>query len=136
MALTADRLIKNRPGSVYNDPVAASTKIFAGALVVLNASGYLVPGSTATGLTPRGVAYEYVDNSSGYNGDLNCESRPGIFNFKNSASADLISRAEIGDDCYIVDDQTVAKTSATSTRSVAGKIVDVDTDGVWVRVGI
>jgi hypothetical protein len=41
-----------------------------------------------------------------------------------------------GNDCYLVDDQTVAKTSATNTRSVAGKIVDVDSQGVWVKLGI
>ena len=52
--------------------------------------------------------------------------------FANSASADLISLADIGADCYIVDDQTVAKTSGTNTRSVAGKVFDVDADGVWV----
>jgi hypothetical protein len=48
----------------------------------------------------------------------------------------LITRAEIGDDCYIVDDSTVAKTNpGGNTRSVAGKIVDVDAKGVWVRIG-
>lgn len=44
--------------------------------------------------------------------------------------------ADIGSDCYIVDDQTVAKTNGTNTRSVAGKIMDVDAQGVWVRSGL
>ena len=52
--------------------------------------------------------------------------------FANSAAADAITLADIGADCYIVDDQTVAKTSATNTRSVAGKVFDVDAEGVWV----
>lgn len=136
MPLTQDRLIKRRDGSVFVDPVAATTKIFAGSLTVLNAAGNLVPGSTATGLVARGVAFEQVDNSAGAAGDKTAESRPGCYAFKNSASTDQITRAEIGDDCYIVDDQTVAKTNGSSTRSVAGKIVDLDSDGVWVRVGI
>jgi hypothetical protein len=62
--------------------------------------------------------------------------QPGIFRWQNSASADAIAKAEIGDDCFIVDDQTVAKTNGTNTRSVAGKVVQVDAQGVWVRVGI
>ena len=37
--------------------------------------------------------------------------------FANSASGDLITAAEVGSDCYIVDDQTVAKTNGSSTRS-------------------
>jgi hypothetical protein len=40
----------------------------------------------------------------------------------------------IGNDCYIVDDQTVAKTNGTATRSIAGKIRAVDAQGVWVEI--
>jgi hypothetical protein len=32
-----------------------------------------------------------------------------------------------------VDDQTVAKTDGSTTRSVAGIVRGVDTDGVWVE---
>ena len=56
----------------------------------------------------------------------------GVFPFKNSAAADEITNAEIGSDCYIVDDETVAKTDGTGTRSVAGKVFLVDDYGVWV----
>ena len=34
---------------------------------------------------------------------------------------------------YIVDDETVAKTDGTATRSAAGKVVGLDSDGVWVE---
>ena len=51
----------------------------------------------------------------------------------NSAAADQITAADIGNDCYGVDDQTVAKTNGANTRSVAGKIYDVDAQGVWVK---
>lgn len=135
MALSADRQVKRREGTNFSDPVAASTQIYLGALVVLNAAGNAVPGSTATGLKVRGIATEQVDNSTGAAGDKLVPTRTGIFLFKNSASADLIARADIGNDCYIVDDETVAKTSATSTRSIAGKIVDIDASGVWVKIG-
>ena len=133
-ALTKDRDTKRRDGAQFSDPVAASTKIYAGSLVCLNASGYAVPGSTATTLKARGVAQEQVDNSAGSAGDLRVDTRRGIFKFGNSASADLIAIADIGNDCYIVDDQTVAKTNGSNTRSVAGKIRQVDSDGVWVEI--
>lgn len=136
MALSADRQVKRREGTNFNDPVAASTKIYLGALVVLNAAGNAAPGTAATGLKVRGIAAEQVDNSAGAIGDKRVETRTGIFPFKNSASADLIARADIGTDCYIVDDETVAKTSGSSTRSVAGKVVDIDAAGVWVKIGV
>jgi hypothetical protein len=135
MALTADRMTKRRDGNTFNDPIAASTKIYLGALVCLNAAGNAVPGSASTTLLARGVALKQVDNTTGSAGDLSVETETGVFCFKNSASGDLIARAEIGDVCYIVDDQTVAKTDGTGARSPAGKIVDVDSAGVWVDVG-
>lgn len=133
-ALTKDRNTKRRDGVQFNDPVAASTRIFAGSLVCLNASGFAVPGSTATTLKARGVAQEHVDNSTGGAGALRVETRRGVFPFANSAATDEITRVDIGADAYIVDDQTVAKTHATNSRSVAGVIRDVDSDGVWVEI--
>ena len=134
-ALTQDRNTPRRVGEIFNAPVAATTKIYAGSLVCLNASGYAVPGSVATTLVPVGRATAQVDNSSGSNGDMAIEIERGIFRFGNSASSDLIARTEIGSVAYIVDDQTVAKTNGTNTRSRAGFIVDVDSDGVWILVG-
>ena len=133
-ALSADRNTPRREGDVLSGPVAASTLIYAGALVMRNADGYLVEGQTATGLVGVGRAEARVDNSSGADGDLAAAYRPGVYRFANSAGADEITIAEIGDKCFAVDDQTVAKTDGTSTRSPAGIIEDVDAQGVWVRV--
>ena len=133
-ALTKDRNTKRRDAKVFSDPVAGTTKIYAGALVCINASGYAVPGSTSTALKARGVAQEQVDNSTGAAGDKRVETNRGCFPFANSASADEITRADIGATAYIVDDQTVAKTNGTNTRSAAGVIRDVDSDGVWVEI--
>ncbi len=134
MALTADRNTKRRDGVLYSDPVAAATRLFAGSIVCLDASGNAVPGATATTLTARGVAQEQVDNRDGAAGDRRVEVRRGVFPFANSASTDEITRADIGNSAYIVDDETVAKTDGTSTRSVAGVIRDVDDNGVWVEI--
>ena len=136
MPLTNDRPIKRRDGVQYNDPVAADTVIYTGALACLDASGNAVPGATATDLTARGVCEERADNTGGAAGDISAPIRAGVFNFKNSAGADEITRANIGSDAFIVDDETVALTDGTSTRSVAGEIVGLDDAGVWVRVGV
>ena len=133
-ALTKDRNTKRRDAKVFSDPVAATTKIYAGSLVCINASGYAVPGSTSTALKARGVAQEQVDNSTGAAGDKRVETNRGCFPFANSASADEITRADIGATAYIVDDQTVAKTNGSSTRSAAGTVVGIDADGVWVMM--
>ncbi|HHO59912.1 MAG TPA: hypothetical protein ENJ64_06680 [Thiotrichales bacterium] len=131
MALTQDRGTNFRKGDRRNDPVAAATKIYAGAIVCLDASGNAVPGSVATTLTARGVAMEQVDNSGGIAGDLTVESQTGEHRFKNDGS---VSRVDIGLTAYIVDDETVADNDGTGTRSALGVITDVDSAGVWVDI--
>lgn len=133
-ALAAPRSTQLRENAaVESHPVKAGAKIFAGALVALDATGYAVPGSTATTLKAVGRAEATVDNTGGASGDLNVKVRRGVLCFANSAAGDLIARAEVLGTAYIVDDQTVAKTNGGGTRSVAGTIRDVDAQGVWVQ---
>lgn len=132
-ALTSDRNTARKTGDDRVGPVAASTAIFAGAMLMRNAAGYLVEGQTATGLVGVGRAEEQIDNGSGSNGDLNVTYRAGVFAFANSASTDEITFADVGGVCYAVDDQTVAKTDGSSSRSPAGIIDSVDVNAVWVR---
>lgn len=135
MALTADRNTSPRSGNVRTLGVAADAVIYKGAQLALNASGYLVPMSTATGLVAAGRANETVDNTGGADGAKTCQVERGVFNYSNSAAADEITIADIGATCYAVDDATVAKTDGTGTRSAAGTVFDVDSDGVWVEIG-
>lgn len=132
-ALTAPRLISEKAGVTSTVPVAASTKIFQGALVVMD-TGVAKPGYTAAGLVVLGIAEETVDNSAGADGALSVTPKRGTFRFVN-LGADALTAADVGKDAYLVDDQTVAKTSATATRSIAGTVIDVDASGAWIRVG-
>lgn len=131
-ALTQDRNTAQRAGDEFNHPMAAAAHIFAGSIVVLDASKDAAPGSAATGLIAIGRAEEEKDNSAGSAGDLTVQVRKGVFSFANDGS---IARADIGGSAYIVDDQTVADTDGTGTRSLAGEIVQVDSDGVWIQLG-
>lgn len=133
MALVANRNTPEKTGVLEGHPVKAATKLYAGALVCLDASGWAVPGAAATTLIAIGRAEDLADNSAGANGAINVTARRGVFRWKNSAAGDAITRAEIGDTCYVVDDETVAKTNGTNTRSAAGIIRDVDAQGVWVE---
>lgn len=132
VALTEARLTPHRSGDTIAAGVAADTRIFEGALVCLNAAGTATKGATALNLIAAGIAVSEADNTGGSAGDVTVEIRKGIFRFANSAAADAITAAEIGDTAYVVDDQTVAKTNGGGTRSAAGTIFDVDAQGVWI----
>lgn len=131
MALANDRNTHHRDPDLVVVPMAAATTIYAGALVAANASGNAVPGSTVTTLTYLGRAEEQVVNS-GSAGDKSVTVRRGkAFKWKNSGS-DPVTQASQGKTVYIVDDETVAATNGTNTRSAAGVMVGLDSDGVWV----
>lgn len=128
--LTQDRLTAERAGKLLVLPMAASTTIFAGSLVAVNSDGYAVPGSTATGLTAAGRAEEAKTNGTTAGAEIVRVLR-GTFKFAN-LEADPVTK--LLTTCYIADDQTVAATSGTNTRSVAGKVLAIDADGVWVEI--
>lgn len=132
-ALAKDRNTARAEGDIRQGAVLAATLVYAGAIVMRNAAGYLTKGQTATGLVAVGRASHRADNSAGASGDLTLDYRAGFFHYANSAAADEITIAEIGDVCFVVDDQTVAKTDGGTTRSKAGIVDHIDANGVWVR---
>ncbi|HEY2070706.1 MAG TPA: hypothetical protein VGG48_14205 [Rhizomicrobium sp.] len=134
MALSTGRAVSSRRDDRGSLGVAQGKHIYEGALVCAS-GGYALPGAHAIGLIALGVAEYEADNTAGNDGDLNIDFRFGTFLFGNSAGADAITIADIGKHCYVVDDETVARTDAGNTRSPAGRIVDVAATGVWVRVG-
>lgn len=133
-AITTERDTQRRAGGQAAYPVLAATKVLAGTLVALTAAGYAQGGAVATTLKAVGVAEATADNTAGASGDIKVTvRRDGWHRFANSAAGDLITIADISANCYIVDNQTVAKTDGTGTRSVAGKVRDVDALGVWIE---
>ncbi|VXD04164.1 hypothetical protein [Pseudomonas sp. 9Ag] len=130
-ALTRDRNTPLMNATVIAVLVASNAKIFAGALVVANANGYAAPGSTAVGLTYLGRAEDSVDNTGGADGAATVPVRRlNAFKWGNDGS---ITQAHQGKTAYIVDDQTLAATDGTGTRSAAGRIVGIESDGVWIE---
>lgn len=132
MALTGDRNTPRAEGDNREGSLAAAVAVYVGALLMRNSSGYLTKGAAATGAVGVGCAQERKTGGANA-GDETIKFRAGIFRYANSASADLIAATDIGKPCYIVDDQTVAKTDSSGTRSIAGFIDGVDDQGVWVR---
>jgi hypothetical protein len=129
VALTEDRNAPERDAKTFTFAQASGAAIKRGALVMLNASGDATQGATATGQTAAGRAETGTAEDA-----TNVRVRRGCFLFGNSTSTDAITKAEWGKSVYIVDDQTVAKTSGSSTRSIAGICRGVEAAGVWVEI--
>lgn len=130
MALTAERQTpKMASSAVAVVPVKAGVKIYNGALVVIDA-GYAKPGVSAAGLISVGRANQTRDNTGGGNGDLTVEVQRGVFKYANHGINTVVA-ANLFGTAYVEDDQTVGNLS--TDKSAAGKIVQIDSDGVWVE---
>ena len=110
---------------------AAVDILYQGGMACLNAAGRVVPAGSATGLSAvLGRIERTVDNSAGAAGDLDVDILPGQFRWDNSGTS--IVTADIGELCYAVDDEAVHISNAGG-RAIAGTIINVDADGVWVQ---
>ena len=138
-ALTRYRDTKRMGDGVHPDIldllVADNVHIFKGAIVGL-AGGYAAPaGASCTKVV--GIAESEADNTQPGHavGALHLRVRQGTFKVGNSAAADVLAIGDVGSLCYAADDQTVAKT-AGANLPVAGTVIQVDPDGVWVQMNL
>jgi len=132
-ATTAERNTPRRDATHVDLPVAGNVRLLAGTIAMVNASGFAEPGATATARRGVGVVEVTADNVGGAAGAISVRVRRGCFALDNSAAADLVTRGDIGAIVHIVDNQTVARTDGTGTRSPAGVLRDVNERGVWVQ---
>ncbi len=127
-ALTAPRLTPSRKLSRIRLTVTNGVTIYAGAMVAVYSNGEANNASDNTGLAVIGRAVKTVDNSDdGETVDIDI----GVFRWANGAGS-LFTDANIGDFAFVHDNQTVTNSGAANDI-IAGVIVDVDSDGVWVK---
>lgn len=139
-AQTAAAARQRRSGDVLSAPVKASAQIWQGGLVALLAGQAIaarVAANAAELATLKVVGVASSDVLGGAaDGDVRVPvERAEAYRFANSAAGDAITAADIDQPCFLVDDQTVAKTIGNGRRPIAGTIADVDSGGVWVRPG-
>lgn len=134
MAATQERNTSQFAGDYYVLPVKAATKIYAGTLVAIDATGHAIPAKAAASLTAAGRAEDTVDNSAGADGDVTAVVARGVFKWDNDA-ASAVDQADVGQDCYMLDDETVTAAASDGASespvsySVAGKVLGIDSDG-------
>lgn len=120
MSLLADKKITRTEDSLFGQPVAASAKIYLGALLNTSATGYAKPSSDTAGEKFLGVSEEPQDNTSGANGALTVQGRRGGV-FRQKAAG--MTQANVGDDAYVVDDETAGLGITAQPVNVTGIVL-------------
>lgn len=107
--------------------VLDTEKMYVGGMLALDYAGEAQMASDTLGLRVEGINCKNVDNTD--DGETVPPPLVGIYRLNNS-STNPVTVAMRKKPCYVADDNTVASTSTYLV--VAGLVVDVDSDGVWV----
>ena len=120
-ALTKDVARDAKDSKLVSLPIAANAIIFRGALVKINAAGYVEPCSSEAGAVFAGVSRESMDNTGGSNGEqlMQIESRDAFYVAAVGMGAD-----DLGKKVYALDDNTAQLAAGTNLQE-AGKIIEV-----------
>ena len=128
-------------------PVEANTNIYLGGIVALNAAGNAVPASATTTVAnaqrvvgraeyvKNGMPGQNAINNPGSAGAISITARKGVFLYASDGS---VGAAQLGLNCFALDDNTVTALDRASGASVqqyaaAGQVVAIDPSGqVWV----
>lgn len=136
MVALADNVFENyRPsGGLIKDYGVAVDIIFRGALVSINAAGFVVPSSDTAELV-LGVALDEVDNSGGSAGDRTVRVDVGGAEIKVTHEDGSMTAANIGDVAMAQLDNEVTSAGTSTNDPVAGVINEiVSATEVWVKL--
>lgn len=127
-----------RDGILFPVALAASAIVLQGTFAVVGANGFALASSAVGGTDQVCIGiWEFDAENTGANGQANGIARRNKQFLVANSSTDPVTQAELGSQIYIQDNQTVAKTDGTGTRSVAGRFMGFDTEyttHVWVEI--
>ena len=125
---SAERNTQSRTGDKFAYDLAAGQTIHKGTIVLIDA-GYAKTGAAIATAFCAGVAANTVATADGEP----VIAELGHRSMANGTGADELTRADIGNNCFVVDAITVGKTDGGSTRCIAGRVRNVEASGVWVE---
>jgi len=119
MALSKNTPLKEVLGDFVDLPLAAGKKAYEGAMLFLQADGYVT--NAAGGLPFLGHADALADNTNGGNGDVSARIRWGRYRAQVTLSG--VTIANVGDTVYASDDGTLTLDDGGGANSKVGKVV-------------
>lgn len=136
-ALTANRDTKElyHPAGMDHERLAGSSdEFYIGQMVCIDvdATGSPLVPAAAGDLTLRVVGRSETRLTAGAGNTSRLKYRSGIFKWNNGTAGEAIDANDVGKVCYVLDDNTVGISGNSAANAIAGRIYQVDADGVWV----
>lgn len=132
MALSAAVNVVEKTDHLMNYPLAAAAQLFKGALVKVNAAGFLAEAVAEVGAIFAGVMDKTVDNTAGSAGDLKGNVRArGRFLFTGLSG---FTQADVKSLVYASADDTFSVTQGANELLI-GRITEfVSASSVWIEL--
>ncbi|MCK9195446.1 MAG: hypothetical protein M0P16_00515 [Syntrophales bacterium] len=131
-ALTQDKKLEYKEGVEVPVPIKTLTEIFAGSFLCVDATGWGVPGDDAAGLIFQGISRTYVPSTSGNGSATAIARRRGLVK---ATLATAITQANVGDNVFLVDDQTVDLIGNVNNGIFCGVIAEyIDTTHAYIDI--
>jgi hypothetical protein len=134
--LSADANIQSKDlPTILSYPVEDNVKIYKGAIVAIDTSGYATNAADTASFVVVGIADEDVDNTvSGHTaGGLNIRVVSGRAFLLTAAS---MTQAKVGAEALVSDDATVVTSGTTNSIKVGRVVSYVSATQVWVYIPI
>jgi hypothetical protein len=147
-ALTADIKITRYGTADGHQPIAqplgGSATVYRGS-VGATRSGYLVAMSTPQstdvvwGVIENSTEIAFtgpgITNPASTNGGVAVTLSTGTFILANGTAGDALAQTDVGSTVYLIDEQTVGKTTGSGTRPVAGVLMQTPTGDPTMATG-
>ena len=140
-ALAAHRTDFENKGPLINTigyKAKANKVFYNGAMVAVDSSGYLVPAAATAGLRVAGCCdlgnKDKVDTTGTSDGDIMITVLAGVFPQHIGTSTDAVNQADVLNDVYVLDDNTISRLPGAG-RPVAGQLIAVVGSLAWVGIG-
>jgi len=136
MALSEDKPRETEDFPRYSYQVLASTTIYSGGLVAIDATGYAIPAELTAGVKVVGICRKQADNSGGTDGAIDVLVHAGLSTWLTNDSTNAVDQADVGGVCYVFDDDTVRDYVGAGVNVPVGTVQKIDaTKGVKVWIG-
>ena len=113
-------------------PVAAGVQIYKGAIVNLNAAGYLKPAGDVAGEVCAGIADKNIDNTGGVDGAFECPVLKGVAGLRADGVAPV--QAGLGRPVYAQDDGNITDAATAANDVIVGHLDSIDGSTFWVKL--
>lgn len=141
-ALTKERDTPSRGAADYVQPLRmkGNTKIYAGAGVSTDATGYAVPAGDVAATQFVGRANATVDTTAAgpdgllADGIKQIEVAVGIFEWNNPSGANQLTQVDVGKLAYVLTDNEFTRAAGTTNSRIGGRVYDVDVANAKVSI--